>query len=245
MRYGTPLSKRKAMFVDDVGVGHRLPSTFQQAVPEVDRLAARQRFVIGTDCVEGGPAHQVKAAHDVIMFVQGSGRIRGRTRTDMLVPVRMQQKITDRVQATLVVELTPAQDSKRRQTIEVSERPLEPVPAQQPDITIETADDRPDGLLHETVQRDGKSSTGVDLEKTAEGTAVIAGSTGPCSGGLEGIITRPMVGDQNLDRGIGGIIRQGLVDGLQQVSEEVGGTINRTFPAILEVWNDDRGDRRQ
>jgi hypothetical protein len=54
-----------------------------------------------------------------------------------------------------------------------------------------------------------------------------------------------MIGDQDLDFGFGQIIRQGLVNGLQQVPEEVGGTVDGALTAILEVWNDDRGDRRQ
>jgi hypothetical protein len=97
----------------------------------------------------------------------------------------MKEKVPDRVQASLVVELTPTQDPEFGETVEVLKGPLEPAPAQQSDITIEATDDRTLGFLHETVERHGKRSTGLDLKKATEGTPVIAGSSGPCPSGIE------------------------------------------------------------
>ena len=54
-----------------------------------------------------------------------------------------------------------------------------------------------------------------------------------------------MIRDQDLDLEIRRVVRERLVNRLQQVPEEVGGAVDGTFPAILEVWNDDRGDGRQ
>lgn len=204
----------------DVGGGEAAPTLGAGHGGEIFGFSAEAFFVVSADIVEEGAFAAVEAAHGVIDFKGVGDGMSFHAMTGVGVTGGMEEPVSEGVDSAVHAELFGGKDAERgRALVEVFTDAADPVFGESEDIAVESDEVLAGGGAVHAVVGGGDEALVGRFGEMEEGLAVGPGALGPGAQRVEGVIGGAIVVDEEFEGG--GVIVEGIVEGLEEFGDEV------------------------